>query len=352
MSKRISKYWQGQLDHQEMRALLKELDEKEIEISALNSPLFDLTEEEIAEPLPYDTELMLASIHLRTNKITLKPARRISQLYRWFAAACALFVLGFLFHYYIGSGNSGGKEVADKKWTYEQSNNSVQNIQLNLPDGSSVSLSPNSSIRYRFEEKTHRRMVALVGGAVFVVHKDPNAPFTVFNNGFETTALGTAFSVDDKKRKNFVEIHLLEGKVVVKNTTKGSFNIKDTYLNPGDRLKLDLQVRSATLERYQAKEKRERSKPQSLRVITSRLKDKGKTDDLNFIQTSLAEVFERVGQARNILIVFSEEDIAGLTFTGNLNNITNIHVLLNGICATNQLTFKYENNKYTIVKTD
>jgi transmembrane sensor len=63
-----------------------------------------------------------------------------------------------------------------------------------LPDGSTVTMGPDSAIGFRFGEA--RRDIDLLSGmAYFEVMKDPGRPFAVNTGGLSVTALGTAFDV-------------------------------------------------------------------------------------------------------------------------------------------------------------
>jgi transmembrane sensor len=63
-----------------------------------------------------------------------------------------------------------------------------------LPDGSMVTMGPDSAIGIRFSD-AQRTIDLLSGMAFFDVMKDPARPFTVDAQGFSTTALGTAFDL-------------------------------------------------------------------------------------------------------------------------------------------------------------
>ncbi len=66
--------------------------------------------------------------------------------------------------------------------------------ELELDDGSKVTLEPRSAISVRYEAG-HRVVELHAGAAFFSVQPDPDRPFTVVAGDLSTTVLGTSFSV-------------------------------------------------------------------------------------------------------------------------------------------------------------
>lgn len=112
-------------------------------------------------------------------------------------------------------------------------NTSEKVKQINLPDGTLVTLRKNSFIKYseNFEEN---RFMIFSGDGFFQVAKDKEHPFSVEANNTITTVTGTTFELNVKSLKN-VEVILYEGSVNV--------NYKDDIefwpLTPGEIINLD-----------------------------------------------------------------------------------------------------------------
>lgn len=87
------------------------------------------------------------------------------------------------------------------------SNNSP--LETTLPDGSTVTLNANSSIKY-LKKFTNNRTINLNGEAYFEVEKFEGKPFTVNGENYHVTVLGTKFNVNSEK------VVVTEGKVAVK----------------------------------------------------------------------------------------------------------------------------------------
>ena len=87
---------------------------------------------------------------------------------------------------------------------------------ISLADGSELWLQPSSTIRYRGDFKSGKRMIQLLNGKVFFkVFRDPQRPFEVkMPEGFYTRVLGTSFSISVDKNKP-VAVEVKSGKVAV-----------------------------------------------------------------------------------------------------------------------------------------
>ncbi len=71
-----------------------------------------------------------------------------------------------------------------------------------LPDGSTVTLSKNSSITYSGRFKGDKRKINLKGEALFDVKANKNKPFIVEVNDVTITVLGTGIQSKKRRRKH------------------------------------------------------------------------------------------------------------------------------------------------------
>ena len=137
----------------------------------------------------------------------LHPQRQAARWWQWAAAAmlvlgCGLGVLlfrtGQLNHSAtVAATTSRAAQVAAdtlSEWV-EQANNTRQVAKISLQDGSVVSLSPASQLRYPRQFRGNRRQVQLRGEAFFEISHNPARPFQVFTDKLVTTVLGTSFRV-------------------------------------------------------------------------------------------------------------------------------------------------------------
>jgi len=92
---------------------------------------------------------------------------------------------------------------------------------VHLPDGSTVLLNDNSSLKYdqnSFNSKT--REVTLTGEAFFDIKHNEKKPFIVHTGKIQTRVLGTAFNINAKNSSKNIEVTVARGKVQVGDTEK------------------------------------------------------------------------------------------------------------------------------------
>ncbi|WP_315823714.1 FecR family protein [Paraflavitalea speifideaquila] len=156
--------------------------------------------------------------------------------FKWVAAAAIITAMVFIGYDQVQQKKKGREaEQATDQLVSQlrlQTNSSKQHQNLVMEDGSSIRLSPGSSIRYYEPFRGGRRDISLLGQAWFTVAKDSLRPFTVYANDIATTALGTQFMVSTLV-KDQVEVRLFEGKVVVRTMGK-NMTKKEVYLQPGE----------------------------------------------------------------------------------------------------------------------
>lgn len=101
--------------------------------------------------------------------------------------------------------------------------------QVRLPDGTHVWLNSGSRLRYPVAFGGHARKVELEGEAYFDVVRDESAPFVVDAGAYEVTVLGTQFNVSNYKDDPGSRTVLVEGAVAVREPVTG----EELLLRPG-----------------------------------------------------------------------------------------------------------------------
>lgn len=89
-----------------------------------------------------------------------------------------------------------------------------------LADGTKVWLNAKSSLRYPVAFTGTERVVYAEGEVYLDVAPDRDHPFVVVLNDMKVEVLGTSFNVNAYKDQDFVEVTLVEGRVVAKFTDK------------------------------------------------------------------------------------------------------------------------------------
>ena len=103
--------------------------------------------------------------------------------------------------------------------------------EVQLADGSVITLNRNSRIRFPDKFKSGTREVKLEGEAFFKITKDTQHPFIVHANGTSIKVLGTSFNVKIQ-RDEMVQVSVLTGKVAFQSENGASPVI---YLVKGDK---------------------------------------------------------------------------------------------------------------------
>ncbi len=127
------------------------------------------------------------------------------------AAVISMLVVSFYMAYQ--SSDSALLEAEVTNNFFHKENPKGQKSRFKLPDGTKVWLNSNSKIHYK--EVGETRLVSLSGEAFFDVFRDTSRPFEVHSNDLVTTALGTSFNVLAYEEKNYVEVSLITGKVLI-----------------------------------------------------------------------------------------------------------------------------------------
>ena len=85
---------------------------------------------------------------------------------------------------------------------------------VDLPDGSTVTLQPNSRLRYDKAFRQDTRTVTLSGQAFFDITHNPKRPFLVFTEDVVTRVLGTSFTVTTRQNQPAI-VSVRTGQVAV-----------------------------------------------------------------------------------------------------------------------------------------
>lgn len=149
------------------------------------------------------------------------------QAWSWGAmrgAAAALLVIGAsLVGVYMGRNLAKGTAVRTPQaqnaarlstWVV-YTNSAARPAAVTLPDGSTVTLTPTSSLKYPRAFSTAQRTVYLTGEGFFNVFHDSTHPFLVFTDRVVTTVVGTSFTVQAYAGQRDVLVKVKTGKVRV-----------------------------------------------------------------------------------------------------------------------------------------
>lgn len=238
-------------------------------------------------------------------------------LYLQYAAAVAAILIGGYWLYW----NSG---LVDHSPVYAYAKTTAGEEQtVSLPDGSTVVLNENSTLRY--PEDFGVREVKLEGEAFFDVAKRDGQPFTIFSEGAQTTVLGTSFNVRAYPREPVVTVTVKTGKVEVAAVQKKAEKV---LLVPGKS------------GRYNKMEDKVQEAPVSNALAW-------KEDRLLFDNQPLGQVAEAIERYFGKKVVLANDKLANCRFMGEFPD-PKLQELLNAMAFTMELEVAEENGQIVI----
>lgn len=245
--------------------------------------------------------------------------------FRWMAvAASVLLVIGLSWHFIFEKQKTGITGAAAVAKTRHIFNNTLQKMTLTLSDGSTVELSPNSTLSYPEGFSAAKREVILSGEANFSVAKDIARPFSVYSNAVLITVLGTRFTVKSYEANNATKVILHEGGVMVKTPNK-----KEYYLSPGDIFifrKVSAHTKDIAARATVAND--------SLAARILHL-EKDKDDCYVFNDYPLDVVFDQLQLIYNEKIIYNKADLGNRSFIGKIDKRDSLSHILKSIALLN-----------------
>ena len=269
-----------------------------------------------AHPLSTDVSGRLWS---NINKDTVSPAAH-RVWFRWAAVAAAVVLVVGLSWQFISIGQK--KNVNDPLTvgkTRNVVNNTLQKMALTLSDGSTVDLSPNSSLSYADGFSSSKREVTVNGEAEFNIARDAARPFFVYSRSVSIVVLGTRFTVDSYEANKAAKVILHEGKVMVKFSDSSSHDNKNEfYLSPGD-VFVSRRVNKAS------------------HILHL---EKDKDDCYVFDNYPLDVVFDQLQIIYNTKIVYNKAALGNRTFIGKIDKKDSFDHILQSIALLNNFRLR------------
>lgn len=201
---------------------------------------------------------------------------------------------------------------------------------LVLGDGTRVHLNALSELSFPIAfSRDAPRTVRLSGEAYFEVAKDSLRPFRILTQGVIVQQLGTSFNVK-ARTPGQVEVALVEGKVKL-IVPQG----QQVLLSPGE-----LGTWQAAAQRLEA------------HAVDTGLYTAWHADRFLFYNESLEELMQELSLWYDIDVVFADERLKQLHFTGNLHRYDDISVILNAIGQSVDVHFSVSGHQVRIDKLD
>jgi transmembrane sensor len=217
-----------------------------------------------------------------------KTRRQKTNVLRWSVGIAASFALLLAVVYAIRLNDASGSRVII-------STGPIEKRDIQLPDGSSVSLNYRSSIAYNQNFKT--RELTLKGEAYFDVVPDSQRPFRIQTSATVTEVVGTSFNLSSNATSDIVELTVVTGSVAF-STFKNQLQER-IFLSEGTMAIFD--QKKNTVKKY------DHSNPNKLAW---------KTGVIVFDDATMQEVIDVVGRYFNTPIRVESPDVLRCHFKG------------------------------------
>jgi len=205
-------------------------------------------------------------------------------------------------------------------------NSTERNLEVSLPDGSTVYLNRNSELSYSKKPGQSTRNVKLRGEAFFDITRDPSKPFIIDAENARVEVLGTSFSVKTKNTNNDVEVFVKTGSVMLSdNSGKQSLLLEPGFIGT---------ISSAN----------------SLKTVNTNANYLSwNTDLLVYDRQSLEMVFTDLKKVYDIDVKVDDPDLLNLTLTATYDKEPQ-DTIIRLICTTFNLGFTVDGSVYHLSK--
>ncbi|SMG64218.1 anti-FecI sigma factor, FecR [methanotrophic bacterial endosymbiont of Bathymodiolus sp.] len=277
------------------------------------------------------------------------PPRVRFRYFRWGAvAASLLLVVGLSWPFISKRQKAGPISAATIPPAKDISNGTPQKKTLTLSDGSTVELSPNSTISCPGDFNSAERNVVLKGEAEFNIAKDAARPFTVYSNSVKIIVLGTRFTVNSADANNATKVILHEGRVMVKiPDSSAQDNKNEYYLTPGD---IFIFKKANRRSRTINPDPVATAKGISTDSLTARILhlEEDKDHCYLFNNYPLDVVFDQLQLIYNTKIIYNRAELGNRTFIGKIDRKDSLSHILKSITLLNQFGLRKQGDSLII----
>lgn len=194
--------------------------------------------------------------------------------------------------------------------------------QLTLADGTVVWLNSDSRLRYPVAFVGDKRKIYLSGEAYLSVEKNDHQPFIVSTALGEVEVLGTEFNVKYYPEEECIATTLVRGSV-----SFSSDKVKEVQLIPGQQVFYDHKTDEV-----------------AVREVNVNYYIGWREDRLSFHDEKLSDIMRIFSRWYDVQVVFCEEDLKDLSFSGNLDKYERIDTFLHLFELGAPITFEVQGN--------
>lgn len=227
------------------------------------------------------------------------------------AASLLLIMVSYIFlvaHQEPATDNLAQKEIKTvETWTH-LANSLATAQQFELPDGSHITLEPQSRLRYPSSFNQAKREIFLEGEAMFEVYRNEQRPFLVYTKEVTTMVLGTSFRVKAYEEDKNITVAVRTGKVsVYTNHADEQENSKEAEIILTPNQQVIYNRNEKTIQRRLVEE------PQAI-------PSEEKIRRMRFEEAPVKEIFEALEKVYGVDIVFDEKRFSTCALTTSISD--------------------------------
>lgn len=204
-----------------------------------------------------------------------------------------------------------------------------------LPDGSKVTLEPQSQLKFSALFDEIERAVTLDGEAFFEVAHNKERPFLVRTNNLITKVLGTSFSVKAFRGEKDVVVSVKTGKVTVyinQNARSDSPENPEVILTPNQKIVYD---------------KRNNKLSKSIVDFPQVILPEEEVKRMRFEAAPVTDIFEAIEKIYGVDLVFDADKFSGCSLTSVISD-GDLYKRLDIICKAIGATYSLNENQIVI----
>jgi len=208
-------------------------------------------------------------------------------------------------------------------------NNNNKPLVFTLEDGTVVTLASNSVLEYPGQFKEKERKVYLQGEARFLVTRDRDHPFKVYQDDIIATVLGTDFTVKKQPGDSIISVELLTGKLEVEAISSAGSLPQVVILEPNQRAVYVIRKQSLLKE-----------------VWMQNNREASLNNHLAFRQSTFEDIAARIKELYGVTVI-NQSSKKNWRFTGEFSNTTAKDVMEN-ICLIKKLNLEIRGDTFLI----
>ena len=256
------------------------------------------------------------------------------------AAAILLLLVGAAVLVKLTGTSGESVEPMANNWL-TRSNDSKASLSFRLEDGSTITLSAGTTIRYPEHFTADKRELRVEGTAFFNIAKDSLRPFFVQSNDIMTRVLGTSFWVRYDKDRQQSAVEVVSGKVAVykQTTDKKAPHAEGVVLKPNEKVIFNRREEVLITALVDT----------PVPVKEDSVQRREETMAFSYDETPLSAVVHDMEAEYGISIILGDEKLNGLQFTGNISSL-DYYTKLKTICKSLGTTYEVRGNRILIQK--